>query len=202
LKVFFNNIQTLLIVALVIVIILLRSCNGGGNSVGPRIVTEIETQYDTIQTIKETYIPKWQTKIVTEIVTETITETDTFQQPIDTLAILQDYYTKYFYQDTIKIDTIGYAVINDTITRNSIFSRDVKTNITFPTTTIDNKIYLNKIEFYAGLGVVGGLNQLNYIGGEILLRTRRRTIYGLGLGVDQKFQPALSGKMYWKIGKK
>ena len=183
---------------LVIIIILLRSCNGGGNSVGPKIVTEIETKYDTIQTTKETYIPKWQTKIVTE----TIVEIDTFTQPIDTLAILQDYYTKYFYQDTIKIDTLGYAVINDTITKNSIFSRDIKTIFTLPTTTINNKIYLNKIEFYGGLGVVGGLNQLNYIGGEILMKTRKRTIIGLGLGVNQDFQPALSGKMYWKIGRK
>tara|TARA_R110000803_G_scaffold42036_1_gene90220 strand:+ start:737 stop:1345 length:609 start_codon:yes stop_codon:yes gene_type:complete len=202
LKVFFNNIQTLLIVALVIIIILLRSCNGGGNSVGPKIVTTIETKYDTIQTIKETYVPKWKTKTVTKVITNTITEVDTFQQPIDTLAILQDYYTKYFYQDTIQIDTIGYAIINDTITKNSIFSRDIKTSITFPTTTITDKIYLNKIEFYAGLGVVGGLNQLNYIGGEVLLRTRKRTIYGLGLGIDQSLQPALSGRMYWKIGKK
>ena len=117
-KHFFNNIQTLLIVVLVIIVILLRSCNGGGNSIEPQVITKIEIKYDTIQTIKETYVPKWKTKVVTEIVTETITETDTFQQPIDTLAILQDYYTKYFYQDTIKIDTIGYAVINDTITRN------------------------------------------------------------------------------------
>lgn len=201
-KVFFNNIQTILIVVLAIIIILLRSCSGGDNSVGPNIVTKIEIKYDTIQTIKETYIPKWKTKIVTEIITNTITEVDTFQQPIDTLAILQDYYTKYFYQDTIEIDTIGYVIINDTITKNSIFSRDVKTSVVFPTTTITDKIYLNKIEFYTGLGIVGSLNQLNYIGGEVLLRTRKKTIYGLGLGINQSFQPALSGRMYWKIGKK
>lgn len=201
-KVFFNNIQTLLIVVLVIIIIFLRSCNGGRGSVEPKIITKIETKYDTIQTIKETYVPKWKTKVVTEIVTETIIETDTFQQPIDTLAILQDYYTKYFYQDTIEIDTVGYAIINDTITKNSIFSRDVKTSITFPTTTITNEIYLNKIEFYTGIGIVGGLKQLNYIGGEILLKTRKRTMYGLGLGIDQSLQPALSGRMYWKLGKK
>ena len=200
-KHFFNNIQTLLIVVLVIIIVFLRSCSGRG-AVEPEIITKIEIKYDTIQTIKETYVPKWKTKVVTEIVTETITETDTFQQPIDTLAILQDYYTKYFYQDTIEIDTIGYAIVNDTITKNRIFSRDVKTSVVFPTTTITDKIYLNKIEFYTGLGIVGSLNQLNYIGGEVLLRTRKKTIYGLGLGINQSFQPALSGRMYWKIGKK
>jgi hypothetical protein len=190
LKHFFNNIQTLLIVVLVIIIVFLRSCSGRG-AVKPEIITKIEIKYDTIQTIKETYVPKWKTKVVTEIVTETITETDTFQQPIDTLAILQDYYTKYFYQDTIEIDTIGYAIVNDTITKNSIFSRDVKTSIIYPTTTITNEIYLNKLEFYTGIGIVGGLKQLNYIGGEILLKTRKRTMYGLGLGIDQSLQPAL-----------
>ena len=50
--------------------------------------------------------------------------------------------------------------------------------------------------------IFGGLKQLNYIGGEILLKTRKRTMYGLGLGIDQSLQPALSGRMYWKIGKK
>lgn len=200
-KHFFNNIQTLLIIILIIIIVFLRSCSGRG-TVEPEIITKIEIKYDTIQTIKETYVPKWKTKVVTEIVTETITETDTFQQPIDTLAILQDYYTKYFYQDTIEIDTIGYAIVNDTITKNSIFSRDVKTSIIYPTTTITNEIYLNKLEFYTGIGIVGGLKQLNYIGGEILLKTRKRTMYGLGLGIDQSLQPALSGRIYWKIGKK
>ena len=192
-KVNFKNIQTLLIVVLVVVIFLMRSCQGGGDPVEPKVITKIEVRYDTIETIKETYIPKWQTKIVTEI--------DTFQAPIDTLSVLKDYYAKYFYSDTLQIDTVGYAIINDTITRNTILARDIRTNILIPTTTITKEIYLNNREFYWGLGLQGRTDQINYLGGELLYRNKKRQVYGFGLGVNQDFQPVLSGRMYWKIGK-
>ena len=171
----------------------MRFCNKNNNQVEPEIITKIEVKYDTLKTIKETYIPKWKTKIITKI--------DTFQQSIDTLAILQDYYTKYFYQDTIKIDTIGYVVLNDTITKNTIFSRDVKTNIIYSTTTITKEIYLNNREFYWGIGLHGRTNQLNYLGGELLYKNKKRNIYGFGLGINQDFQPILSGRIYWRIKK-
>jgi hypothetical protein len=190
----FNNIQTLLIIILIIIIVFLRSCGGKDDCSEFEVITKVEVKYDTIKTVKEIYIPKWNDKI--------ITETDTFFGSIDTLDILKDYYSKYFYSDTVKIDTIGYVILNDTITQNNIFSREVRTNVIFPTTTITNNIYSNKLEFYTGLGIAGNLTQLNYVGGEILLRTKKRTIYGLGLGIDQNLQPTLSGRMHWKIGKK
>ena len=171
----------------------MRSCNGDSDPVEPEVITKIEVRYDTIETIKETYVPKWKTKIVTEI--------DTFQAPIDTLSILRDYYAKYYYSDTLKIDTVGYAIINDTITQNTILARDIRTNILIPTTTITKEIYLNNREFYWGLGLQGRTDQLNYLGGEMLFRSKKRNVYGFGLGVNQDFQPVLSGRMYWRIGK-
>lgn len=171
----------------------MRSCNGDSDPVEPEVITKIEVRYDTIETIKETYVPKWKTKIVTEI--------DTFQAPIDTLSILRDYYAKYYYSDTLKIDTVGYAIINDTITQNTILARDIRTNILIPTTTITKEIYLNKNEFYWGLGLQGRTDQINYLGGELLYKNKKRQVYGFGLGVNQDFQPVLSGRMYWRIGK-
>ena len=192
-KDFFKNIQTLLIVVLVVIILFMRSCSGGSDPVEPEVITKIEVRYDTIETVKETYIPKWKTKIVTEV--------DTFQVQIDTLAILKDYYAKYVYSDTLQIDTIGYAVINDTITRNTILARDIRTNILIPTTTITKEIYLNKNEFYWGLGLSGRTDQINYLGSELLWKNKKKQAYGFGIGVNQNFQPVISGRMYWKIGK-
>ena len=192
-KDFFKNIQTLLIVVLVVIILFMRSCDGGNDPIEPKVITKVEVRYDTIETIKETYVPKWKIKIVTEI--------DTFQTPIDTVAILRDYYAKYFYSDTLQIDTVGYAIINDTITQNTILARDIRTNILIPTTTITKEIYLNKNEFYWGLGLQGRTDQINYLGGELLYRNKKRQVYGFGLGVNQDFQPVLSGRMYWRIGK-
>lgn len=188
----FKNIQTLLIIVLVVLLFLQRSCSSDPIP-DTKIVTKIEVKYDTINTVTKTYIPKWKTKI------ETIH--DTFQADIDTLAILKDYYTKYYYSDTLKIDTVGYAIINDTITQNFIAARKIKTNILIPTTTITKEIYLNENELYWGLGLQGRTDQINYLGGELLFRNKKKQVYGLGIGVNQDFKPVLSGRMYWKLGK-
>ena len=191
-KDFFKNIQTLLIVVLIALLFFQRSCSSTPTP-DPEVITKIEVKYDTIETIKEVYVPKWKTRVVTE--------TEFIPVEIDTTAILRDYYSKYYYSDTLQIDTVGYAIINDTITRNTILARDVRTNILIPTTTITKEIYLNKNELYWGLGLQGRTDQINYLGGELLWRTKKRSVYGFGVGVNQDFQPVLSGRMYWKIGK-
>jgi len=178
LKDFFKNLQTLLIVVLVAIILLNRNCGGKTpQPTEPTIITDTIIQYDTIRIEK------------------------TIPSDIDTLAILKDYYAKYFYTDTIHIDTLGYAVINDTISRNSILSRDIKTNILIPTSTVTNTIYINRREVYWGLGLYSGEKKINHLGGELLYKNKKYQMYGLGLGVNQNFKPVLGFKLYWKIGK-
>ena len=196
---YFGDIKTLLIVVLGVIIFLTRSCQGGSDITEPQVITEVVTQWDTVKVENTKYIPKVIERIVVNI--------DTFATPIDTLSVLQDYYAKYFYTDTIKIDTIGYVTINDTITRNLISFRDVQSNIFIPTTTITNTVYLNRREFFGGISVGGMLNPvqnespINYISGELLYINKKRNVYGFGLGVDADFLPILSGRMYWKLSK-
>ena len=191
-KPYFKNIQTLLIVVLLVLLWLQRSCSSSPEITEPQVITKVEVRYDTVETIKETYVPKYITRIETVI--------DTFTTPIDTVNILKNYYAKYFYSDTLKIDTLGYAVINDTITQNTILARDIRTNVLIPTTTITKEIYLNNREFYWGLGLQGKKDQLNYLGGELLYRNKKYQVYGLGVGVNENLQPVISGRLYWKIG--
>ena len=191
-KDYFKNIQTLLIVVLVVLLFLQRSCSS--TSVPePKVITETVTKWDTVSITKTEYIPKWKTRI------ETIH--DTIPSSIDTVAILKDYYAKYFYTDTIQIDTLGSIVINDTITRNLISMRDVQSNIFIPTTTITNTIYLYKREFFGGISV-GTTNQaVQNINGELLYINKKRDAYGFGIGLNPDFQPIFTGRIYWKIGK-
>ena len=198
LKDLFKSIQTLLIVVLAVLLFFSRSCSSTP-PVDSEIITEIVTQWDTVKVTEKEYIPKYIRKTVINI--------DTFQTPIDTISILKDYYAKYFYTDTIKIDTLGTIVINDTVTRNLISMRDVQSNIFIPTTTITNTIYLNKRELYGGISIGGMINPvqnespINHISGELLYKNKKRQIYGFGLGIDKDFYPIISGRMYWKIGK-
>jgi len=192
LKVLFKNIQTLLVVVLAALLFLQRGCSSTP-PVEPKVITEIITRWDTLKVETKEYVPKYIRKTVVDI--------DTFQAPIDTISILKDYYAKYFYTDTIKVDSLGFIVINDTVTRNLISKRDVQSNIFIPTTTITNTVYLYKKEFFGGISV-GATNQaVQNINGELLYINKKRNAYGFGIGLNPQFQPVYTVRMYWKIGK-
>ena len=191
-KDYFKNIQTLLIVVLAALLFLQRGCSSTP-PVEPEVITEVVTQWDTIKVTEKEYVPKYIRKTVVEI--------DTFSVPIDTISILKDYYAKYFYTDTIKIDTLGTIIVNDTVTRNLISMRDVQSNIFIPTTTITNTVYLYKREFYGGISV-GSTNQaVQNINAELLYINKKRQSYGFGVGLNPQWQPVYTVRMYWKIGK-
>ena len=189
---YFKNIQTLLIVVLAVLLFLQRSCSSTP-PVEPKVITEIVTHWDTVKVETTEYVPKIVEKVVVNI--------DTFSAPIDTVSVLKDYYAKYFYTDTIQIDTLGSIIINDTITRNLIAMRDVQSNIFIPTTTITNTVYLYKREFFGGISVGGNPQMIQNINGEFLYVNKKRNAYGFGVGLDPNFQPIYTVRMYWKIGK-
>lgn len=192
LKDYFKNIQTLLIVVLAVLLLLQRSCSSTP-PVEPKVITEVVTKWDTVKVEKTEYVPKVVEKIVVNI--------DTFSAPIDTVSVLKDYYAKYFYTDTIQLDTLGSIIVNDTITRNLISFRDVQSDIFIPTTTITNTVYLYKREFFWGASV-GATNQaVQNINGELLYVNKKRDAYGFGIGLNPDFQPVYTVRMYWKIGK-
>jgi hypothetical protein len=193
-KKYFGNIQTLLIVALVVIIILLRSCNNNSVPTEPTVITKVEVKYDTITKYVPEYVPKLITKV--EYVHDTVVRT----QPIDTVAILKDYFATYVYEDRQELDSLNIT-IKDSVTQNKIISRSIAYDLIYPTTTITKEIYLNNKEFYYGLNLNGKSDQLNYLGGSILYRTKSKQIYSVGLGVNQNMEPVISAGLYWKIGK-
>jgi hypothetical protein len=188
----FDNIQTLLIVVLVIVI-LMKSC--GEKNIESQVITKTKIEYISVEKKVPQYVPQWKTRIKTEI------NIDTFLTKIDTSAILNDYYSKYYYEDTLSLDTLGYVLVKDTISKNNITSRNIDYKVLIPKITIEKTILINKREFYTGFGISGNTQQLNYIGTELLYKTKNKQAFGLGIGVNQNFIPVVSGRMYWKLGK-
>ena len=194
----FKNFQTLIIIGLVIVIFLLRECKGKskGTPTEPITIVKIETKYDTIVKTIETYIPKYRTKVKYKTVHDTIEIHDTI--PIDTTSILEDYFSSYAYTDTLKTDSVTF-VINDTISQNKIQSRGINYSLVYPTTIITKESVVNKRELYIGFGLGGNKQQLSYVGSELLLRNKKQRIYGVGLGINNSFEPILTFKMSWKV---
>ena len=203
-KRFFSNIQNIIIVVLITIIILIQQCAGPSYDLFQTqqsqlnegaVITKIETKWDTLTLDSLVYVPKWNTK------NELEDELASIMQDIDTVSILKDYYSKYFYSDTIDLDSFGSIVINDTITKNSITTRKVKPSLYIPTTTITRDSLITKRELYYGLGLATNKQQFSYVGGELLYRSRRKHIYGVGIGVNNELQPVFSGRIMWKIGK-
>jgi len=198
LKTWLKDFKTLTIIGLIIVIFLLRECRGEskGAPIEPITVVKIETKYDTIVETIETYIPEYRTKIKYKTVHDTVEVHDTV--PVDTLSILEDYFATYAYTDTLKKDSVTF-VINDTISQNRILSRGINYSLVYPTKIISTEREVNKRELYIGFGLGGDKQQLSYLGSELMLRNKKERIYGVGLGINNNFEPIVTFKMSWKI---
>ena len=133
----------------------------------------------------------------------TLSNTDTIYQEIpaevDTLTILKDYFSKVVYRDTINIDTFGTLVIEDTISRNLIISRELFSNIVLPTTTVTKTTLENKRILYAGASLSGNREVINQLGVGLMLKGKNDRLYGLGLGINNSLQPLITGSIYWKV---
>jgi len=189
-----NKFYFIIIVVLVI-ILLLQKCGGDIAKPTPPstdTVRTTDTSYITLTKEVPTYIPKWRTKV--EYVHDTTIV-------IDTAYVIGDYYSTYYYQDSLIADSL-HVYINDSITQNKIKLRDIKYKITIPVISNTLTIIQRKNEFYAGVGLVGSQNGINYFGPELLLRTKKKSVYGIGVGIDGNLKPNLSLRTFWKIGKK
>lgn len=108
-------------------------------------------------------------------------------QKVDTTAILKDYFAKVYYQDTLKLDTLGFILVKDTISQNRIQKRHTNFNIKVPVyeKTINNYVQIpprNKV--YIGIEIGGNTKDIiNYIGPNFILNTKKDKMYNLGLGL-------------------
>jgi hypothetical protein len=127
------------------------------------------------------------------VILDTIYLIDTIK---DTITIVKDYNQVKVYSDTMRIDSIGYAYIQDTISQNKIQGRGFSANFNFPTITI-TKLIEPKSKNQLYLGFIGDLKHSNGqigIGGSIALKTAKNTLYtatatmnGYSFGYYKKF---------------
>lgn len=181
----------IVLIAVILILVISQVQCGIGNT--PEVVTtiKVETKLDTIYLSKTKYIPQKKT-IVDTIYQEIPAE-------VDTLTILKDYFSKVVYRDTINIDTFGTLVIEDTISRNLIISRELFSNIVLPTTTVTKTTLENKRILYAGASLSGNREVINQLGVGLMLKGKNDKLYGLGLGLNSNLQPLITGSIYWKV---
>ena len=193
-----ERIQSIIIVVLFIIILFLQNCGNKKEDINEikkpvKIITQIDTVWSTVEIEKKVYIPKWKTKVDTVKVEVPI--------KVDTTEILKDYYALYEFVDTLKIDTIGYIILTDTITENNIYKRGLYKNIQIPTKEIKTTEYINNREFYTGFGARSDGNTISWMGLEGAFRNKRGNLFVIGLGTDTENNLSVGGSVHWKIGK-
>ncbi len=198
-------------IALLIVIVVFQQCGGDKTKTGEIVKVDgkkyelIKHEIDTFEIVK--------TKVVTkkgeDIYHETIKEV-TIPAIVDTQALLQDYFAKNIYKDTLQLpDSLGIVSLIDTITENKILGRTFNASVkqrTIKETTIVKELPKTKL-FY---GFEGGFNKadvVSHLGFGVLVNTKKDKMFHLGLGVANRttdgtsgaLAPYIGGGVYWKL---
>lgn len=92
------------------------------------------------------------------------------------------------YKDTIKLDSIGYVELSESVSENEIKSRKSSYSYKIPTitkTTTITQPYNPKTQVYVGAFLTGNkLSPLVAADVGLLLKTKKDVIYGVKAGVD------------------
>ena len=198
-------------IALLIVVVVFQQCGGNKKGTGEIVKVDgkkyelIKHEIDTVEVVK--------TKVVTkkgeDIYHETIKEVS-IPTIVDTQALLQDYFAKNIYKDTLQLpDSLGTVSLIDTITQNKILGRTFNASVkqrVIKETTIVKELPKTKI-FY---GFEGGFNKadvVSHLGFGVLVNTKKDKMFHLGLGVANRttdgtsgtLAPYIGGGVYWKL---
>ena len=101
--------------------------------------------------------------------------------------------------DSLKIDSIGYVKVVDTVTKNQISGRSFTYNLKYPIIKETITLPAKKInQLYIG-GQLSGNKQLDGVGAGLLLKNKRDQIYGLSVGLNKDGQISYGVQSFWKI---
>ena len=157
----------------------------------------IKHEIDTIDIVK--------TKVITKESKDIYHDTTIFVQVpmnVDTLEIIKMYFAKNVYKDTLRLpDSLGYVVLLDTISKNTIESRMFTASVkqrTIKETTIVKELPKTKIFWGVGMGF-DKVNYINNVSANLLINTKCDKLYNVGLGVDINKTPFVNASIYWKI---
>jgi hypothetical protein len=197
------DFKTLLLIGLIVVIVLMRACESTGTKPGETIKIDgkkyevLKHEIDTVLIPHDTVVYKKGKDIYhdTTIYVEV-------PSTVDTSAIIRDYYAKRIFIDTLKLkDSLGYIVVNDTVSENTLLGRlwNAQVNkISIKETLIVKDLPKNQVY----IGLVGGFdkqNIVNFAGPSLLLKTKSDKIYSVGVGYSASKVLSLQGSIYWKI---
>jgi hypothetical protein len=201
-----NNISLseILIVTLLI-IILLQRCGGGNpeHPTAPQITIDtvwvhtdstITTVPQIIKTIPYPVpIDRWSTEYLPDTNYTALVKQYT--------ELAEKFLSSNLYKDSLHIDSLGYVLVKDTISKNMLigrtFSYDLKYPIIKETKLIPEK---KRTQFYLGGYIQGNeVSGLDELGAELLLKDKKDRMFGISAGLTTDGQIMYGVSSFWKI---
>jgi hypothetical protein len=201
------DLKSLLILGLIIVILLMRACSSTGNvnkgdqvKIDDKKYTIVKHTIDTIiKPVTQTVFKQGKTIYVDVPVYVNV------PADVDTASILKDYYTKFPYKDTLRLDEgLGYVAVSDTIFKNKILNRKFYSHVN--KVTVSETLYVQpvpKIQVFMG-GVAGfdKVNFVNFVGPSLLIKDKKDKVYSVGVGYSNTKAISIQGGIYWLLKSK
>jgi len=194
-----NRILVLFIVILLFII--LTKDRGCSSKMEPTTVTV----HDTAWAVHDSLIIK---KLkVKEVIHDTlpleyIADTNYPKLKAQYDALVFVHLAKNIYFDTLKIDTLGYVTVADTVHKNEMQNRAYKYNYKIPTITVTTTITKQappKGALFIGGGVTGNPNEVKSLFGGFLYKSKKDKVFGLNVGLTGNSKIVYGVQSYWKI---
>jgi hypothetical protein len=172
---------------------------------GSQIKADTVTLHDTTWQVHDSLIVK---KLkVKEIIHDTlpaeyIADTNYPKLKAQYDALVFAHLAKKIYADTVKIDTLGYVTVADTVHKNELQNRSYKYNYKIPTITVTTTITKQappKGALFMGGGVTGNSNEVKSLFGGFLYKSKKDKVFGLNVGLTGNSKIVYGVQSYWKI---
>jgi hypothetical protein len=193
-----KNLLTLMVGTLLLIVIL-QQCKSTPEIEAPTVVR------DTVLVVKESLtVTKPQLVETIEshdsiIMKEYVPDTNYAKLVAQYQEVVNQLLAKNIMQDSVAVDSVGYVKIIDTVQKNLIIGRSVKTKISYPiireTVTIPQK---KVTQLYVG-GAILGTSAPNTIMGSALLKTRNDFLFGGSLSINTYGDMQYGIHSLWKI---
>ena len=195
-----NKILVFIVIVLMFTVTLQhKGCNA------PQIKADTVTLHDTTWQTHDSLIIKKliiKNKIHDTLPPEYIADTNYPKLKAQYDALVFAYLAKNIYADTVKLDTLGYVAVADTVHKNELLGRSYKYNYKIPTITVTNTITKQappKGALFMGGGVTGNKIGLDVLHGGLLYKSKQDKLFGLNIGINGNSQVVYGFQSYWKI---
>ena len=199
-----NNFLNFIVLILVLVILLQR-CGGGGNT-PPEKPTITR---DTVWVHKDSVVYS-KPQIIKTIPINIYTDTTLIKYLPDSnytdllkqyQVVVYELLNKNVYFDSLKIDSLGYVKVMDTLSKNLIIGRSYKYDLKYPIVKETITVPAKKVnQVYVGGGLFGTqTTPIQNIHLGLLFKSKKDHIVAPSVGVNKNLEIQYGIQSYWKI---